>query len=332
MNINSVDLRQLRYFVAVAEELHFGRAARRLHISQPPLSQQIMTLESNLGVQLLIRNNRRVSLTESGKYLLRAAQDILREVHQAAEHTRMVSLGAIGRIRIGVHFSVPLHPFVGLMLQRFRAVNPQIRLEITLHDKPDQTQLTDIENGLFDIGLIWLNRNQRSARTQCHDLVFNPLQAYIPAGHELSNLPAIAAKDLAEAHLVGPVRGVGSQLHEAIMQFVGASGADSNILYEAQQMPIMLNMVAAGQGVALLPDFLQRLNLPGVVARPLDFGSRKPVGMMLNLLARTSDSDAAQAGFIRMATEYARIYQNAPRDASGNLLPEADLFAAPGTN
>lgn len=328
MNINSIDLKQLRYFVAVAEELHFGRAARRLHMSQPPLSQQIMALESNLGVRLLVRNNRRVALTESGKYLLQAAQDLLRGVHHAAEYTRLVALGAVGRIRIGVHFSVPLHPYIGLMLQRFRAVNPKIRLEITLHDLRDQSQITDIENGLVDIDLVWLSRSQRGGNTRRHDLVFNPLRAFLPEGHPLAALPVIGVKDLAEAQLIGPTRSAGSQLHEAMMQFIGASGLETNILYEAGQMPIIVNMVAAGQGIALLPDFLQRLNIPGVVTRPLDYGQRKPAGMMLNLVARTSKSDAAHESFIRMATEYAAIYRNAPRDGMGHILPEPDLFAA----
>ncbi len=327
MNINSIDLRQLRYFVAVAEELHFGRAARRLHISQPPLSQQIMTLESNLGVQLLVRNNRKVALTESGKYLLGAAQDLLRDVHHAAEHTRMVALGAVGRIKIGVHFSAPLHTYVGSMLQRFRAANAQVRLEITLYDKPDQAQMEEIENNTLDIVLGWVGRTQRESDTRRLDLVFNPLRAYLPQGHKLTDKEILSAKDLADAQLIGPSRGIGSQLHEAMAHFFGTVNFDSNILYESGQMPIIINMIAAGQGIALLPDFLQRMNIPGVVTRPLDFGTRKPAGMTLNLVSRRSKSDAALEEFIRMAVDYVPVYQSAPRDWTGHEIADHAALA-----
>ena len=311
MNINNINLRQLRYFVAVAEELHFGRAARRLRISQPPLSQQIMALETELGTLLFARTNRKVALTEAGKYLHRVAQDLLRDVHQAAEHVHMMAQGAVGRIRIGVHFSVPLHPYIGPMLQRFRAANPQVRLEITLHDKAGQQQWADIDSGAVDMALVWMNRHHLG-RGRHYDLVTNPLQVFLPASHPLAARPELTAADLATAQLIGPPRGIGSQLYEAMLLLFGNRDFETQILYEAVQMPIIMNMVAAGQGIALLPDFLGRLNMQGIVTRPIACATRQPPGMTLNLLAHAAAPTAAHEQFIATATSFAAAYQNTP--------------------
>jgi DNA-binding transcriptional LysR family regulator len=319
MHINNIGLRQLRYFVAVAEELHFGRAAKRLHISHPPLSQQIMALEQELGTRLLERTNRRVALTEAGKYLHHAAQKLLQDMNHAAEHVRMVAQGAVGRIRIGVHFSVPLHPYVGLLMQRFRASNPQVRLEIMLHDKNDQSQLGDIENSVLDLGLLWVNRDHHGD-VRRFDLVFNPLRAYLPEGHPLAAQEVLTVDDLQGERLIGPPRGVGSQLYEAMTAFFGSTGYAQNILYEAGQMPIIMNMVAAGQGIALLPDFLQRLYIMGTVTRPLAVTTPNRPGMMLNLVARHNPEDAAQEQFIHMAVAVAALYQNTPHDGMGHMV------------
>ena len=308
MDINNINLRQLRYFVAVAEELHFGRAAQRLHISQPPLSQQIMALENELSARLFVRTNRKVALTEAGKYLHRVAQGILRDVRQTAEHVRMVAQGAVGRIRIGVHFSASLHPCVGPMLQRFHTAHPQVRLEITLHDKAGRMQWADIAGGNIDMALIWMNRHYDGGG-RYYNLVTNPLRVFLPIGHPLAAQTAIAVKDLATAQLIGPPRGIGSQLYEAMLQLFGSHDFESQILYEAVQMPIIMNMVAAGQGIALLPDFLGHLNMQGIVTRPITSPSGHVPGMTLNLLARATAPDAVYANFIDTAIAFAAQHQ-----------------------
>ncbi|MGB4101950.1 MAG: LysR substrate-binding domain-containing protein [Alphaproteobacteria bacterium] len=309
MDINNINLRQLRSFIAVAEELHFGRAAQRLHISQPPLSQQIMALENELSAKLFVRTNRKVALTEAGKYLYRVAQNILDDVRQTAEHVRMVAQGAVGRIRIGVHFSASLHPLVGPMLQRFRADHPQVRLEITLHDKAGQMQWHDIAAGTVDMALIWMNRHyDGGGRT--YNLVTNPLRAFLPVGHALAAQPAVTVQDLAKAQLIGPPRGIGSQLYGAMLQLFGSHDFEAQILYEAVQMPIIMNMVAAGQGVALLPDFLGQLNMQGIVTRPIVTPSGHVPGMTLNLLTRASAPDAVYANFIDTAVAFGAQYQS----------------------
>lgn len=309
MHINQLGLRQVRYFVAVAEELHFGHAARKLHISQPPLSQQIKALEELLGVALFSRTNRTVALTEAGKYLLEEARRLLRGLDRAAEHTRLIGLGAVGRIRIGVHFSVPLHPFVGPMLQRFREANPQVRLEIVPHDQFDQLELMAVEGGSLDMALLWLSHAHRG-EVRRFDLVHEPLCAFVPAGHPLAARRSLAPDDLAEAPLVGPLRGRRSHLYETMLAFFGSPAFENQILYEGSHMPIILTMVAAGQGIALLPSFFARFNLQGVVALPLAIDTRPAPTMILQLAARNAPHDVVYENFIRNAEACATTYRS----------------------
>ncbi len=145
MRLNALDLRHLRYFVAVAETLHFGRAARQLNISQPPLSQQIQALEAHLGVPLFERTKRRVALTSAGVYLLPEAQRILRDVVRIAEQTQEASQGLTGHLRIGFNFSAPLHPVTSKLLQKFRLQYPRIKLELVLHERPTVWQMVDLK-------------------------------------------------------------------------------------------------------------------------------------------------------------------------------------------
>src|SRR4051812_37728862 len=132
MRINAIDLRQLRYFVSVAEELLFGRAAKKLNISQPPLSQQIKALENHLGVTLFHRTQRKVELTAAGAYLLPEAQRILQEMARVAGQTQRTEAGLSGYLRIGVNFSAPLHPFTPKLLEKFHKLYPDVHVELVL--------------------------------------------------------------------------------------------------------------------------------------------------------------------------------------------------------
>lgn len=310
MNINSLELRQLRYFVAVAEELHFGRAAKRLNISQPPLSQQIMAMEEHLGAPLFTRTNRRVALTESGKYLLRAAKNLLRDAKHITEHTRMVAQGVIGKVSVGVHLSAPLYPFVGHLLQQFRLTHPQIKLELVMHERPDLQQLVDIDSAALDVALVWIGRIHQSVDLRRFDLAYSPMRVFLPTGHPLTAKKRIHIRDLATEPMIAPLRTSGSQLYEVLIQQFSAAGYEPNLIYEGVSMPLMLSMVTAGQGVALLPSFLERLNVPGVVARPLDRITRAPAGVTLNLVARRQQTDGADELFIQHAVAFAAQYND----------------------
>ncbi len=314
MNINALELRQLRYFVAVAEELHFGRAAKRLNISQPPLSQQIMAMEEHLGVALFKRTNRHVALTEAGKYLLRAARNLLRDAKHVTEYTRMVAQGVIGKVSVGVHLSAPLYPFVGRLLQQFRHKHPQIRLELVMHERPDLQQLVDIDSAALDVALAWLGRIHQSVDLRRFDLVASPMRVFLPADHKLAQKERINLRDLAQEPIIAPPRTSGSQLYEVLIQQFSAAGYEPNLVYEGISMPLMLSMITAGQGLALLPEFLTRLKVPGVVMRPLDKVTRQPPTLTLNLVAHRQQTDAAHELFIQHAVAFAAGYRAADDD------------------
>jgi DNA-binding transcriptional LysR family regulator len=147
-----MDLRHLRYFTCVAEELHFGRAALRLGISQPPLSQQIRALEEELGVQLLERTSRRVRLTEAGRQFLPEARATIAQADQAARTARLAHRGEVGRLRLGFSTSVPFIPRVVDALSRFRQAYPQVSLE--LDELSRDEQMSRVERGLLDVAIM----------------------------------------------------------------------------------------------------------------------------------------------------------------------------------
>jgi len=307
MRINAIDLRQLRYFVAVAEELHFGRAARRLNLSQPPLSQQIMALEEHLGVMLFQRTKRHVALTPAGQHLLPEARRILRDMERIAEQTKEAQKGLTGHLRIGANFSAPLHPFTSRLLQRFRQHYPQIGIELVLHERPNLLQLVDIQAHDLDAALVWLDEGHVPSSIVRFDMARDPLSVALPIGHPLVAQQRITALDLKEVAMIAPSQHAGTQLYDGIWRLFAPLGSQPHIVYESPNMPFTLNMVAAGQGIALLPDFLQKLPVSGVVFRPLAVprGMKTP-SMTLNLIAPRLGLKAAATHFIEIAKKTAK--------------------------
>ncbi len=307
MRINAIDLRQLRYFIAVAEELHFGRAARRLNMSQPPLSQQIMALEEHLDVMLFQRTKRHVALTPAGLHLLPEARRILRDMERLAEQTREAQRGLTGHLRIGANFSAPMHPFTSRLLQRFQQHYPHIGIELVLYELPSILQLVDIQAYDLDAALVWLDEGHLSPNIVRFDLARDMLCVALPLGHPLARKQKIAAIDLQEEAMIAPPAHAGTQLYDGIRWIFAALGSQPRIVYESPNMPFSLNMVAAGQGIAILPEFLQKLPVSGVVYRPLVVPrSVKKPSMTMNLIAPRLGLKATTAHFIEVAKKLAK--------------------------
>jgi DNA-binding transcriptional LysR family regulator len=303
MNINAVDFRQLRYFVAVAEELHFGRAARRLNMSQPPLSQQIKALENFLGIPLLRRTNRHVELTPAGHYLLPEAQRLLREMSQVAERTKQAEAGLTGHLRIGVNFSAPFHPFTSRLLQLFRERYPHVQTELVLHERPNILQLADIRSFDLDLALIWLDDSHQKADIFRLDLAKDDIQAVVSSDHPLAKKPRIHIRDFQDLPFISQPRHAGTQRYDCIMKAFASIDAQPRTMYEALQMPLVMSMVAAGQGVSLLPGFSRNLPIEGVMFRPLSLPRGKPPYMTFNLISTTIRRNAAADNFIAIAQQ-----------------------------
>jgi DNA-binding transcriptional LysR family regulator len=260
-----VELRQLRYFVAVAEELHFRRAAARLHISQPPLSQQISQLEDELGCRLLNRTRRSVELTPAGETFLRDARAMLGELESAVATARRVDAGQAGLLRVSFVGSALLSIVPGI-IQRFRRGRPEV--EIELRERSTLAQLRALSVGVVDVGLV---RPPIEPDDALHTEVVmrERTVAAIPAGHPLARLARVPLKRLAAEPLVLFPREQAPGFHDLLTGRLAATGTSPHVVQYAPEMLTIIGLVAAGIGVSPVPASVARLGLEGVTYRPL---------------------------------------------------------------
>jgi DNA-binding transcriptional LysR family regulator len=260
-----VELRQLRYFVAVAEELHFRRAAARLHISQPPLSQQISQLEDELGCRLLNRTRRSVELTPAGETFLRDARAMLGELEAAVATARRVDAGQAGLLRVSFVGSALLSIVPGI-IQRFRRGRPEV--EIELRERSTLAQLRALSVGVVDVGLV---RPPIEPDETLHTEVVmrERTVAAIPAGHPLARLARVPLKRLAAEPLVLFPREQAPGFHDLLTGRLAATGTSPHVVQYAPEMLTIIGLVAAGIGVSPVPASVARLGLEGVTYRPL---------------------------------------------------------------
>lgn len=289
-----MELRHLRYFVAVAEELHFGRAAERLNIAQPPLSQQIRALEEELGVRLFDRSNRRVRLTEAGATFLGRARRILDSAELAAGEARRAARGELGRIAVGIMSSAMLPTFPSI-LRRYRSEWPDV--EITFDQFHSNEQLHAVGEGRIDLGFVDIAMRD-SIEVNGVDVRIEPLwretlMAALPLEHRLAGRRSLALSELAEDPFVMMPRLPATGLYDRVIQFCQAAGFSPAVRQEASQLPAVVTLVAAGVGVALVP---------GCIAAPwhglLAFVPvREPLHIDVAAIRRADNASAALAAF-----------------------------------
>ena len=204
-----MELRHLRYFIAVAEELNFTRAAERLHIGQPPLSQAIQVLEADVGAQLFERTKRWVRMTEAGRLFLDDARRILDLAGQAAETARRAQRGEAGELRIGFTFSTPLTPLFATVINRYRQLYPAVTL--TLHEMSTQPQLDALVQRTLDLGFVRPLESAMPDQIALTALRQDPLVAVLPAALHLARKKTIAIAELTDMPFVmyPPTAGTG---------------------------------------------------------------------------------------------------------------------------
>jgi len=259
-----MELRHLRYFVAVAEELNFRRAAERLHISQPPLTAQIQQLERILEVQLFERNKQRVLLTAAGRELLIHAERILADV--AATRVKVVNAmsGDGGELRIGYTESAIYVGFILETIQRFRSERPAVKL--TLYPMKSTAQLAALERGELDIGFVWALPDRPSTLLEYETIWDEPLMMAAPRENPLAQVGRrLCLADLAAEPFVTISRDSGA----LFFRTMNALCQTPEIAYEAPDLTTVLGLVASGAGVAIVPAAMQRLQTPGVVYRSI---------------------------------------------------------------
>ncbi|QIY80486.1 LysR family transcriptional regulator [Chromobacterium violaceum] len=281
-----MELRHLRYFLAVAEELHFTRAAERLHIGQPPLSQQIQALEAELGAPLFRRHQRKVELTAAGQQLLPRARQILADSAAAAAAVRRAADGETGELRIGFTSSLPLTPILHHSLQHYRQAYPEVRL--TLSEMFTAGQFDALERRQLDLGFVRFNGPTPSPLIRVEELHRDRLLAVVPSAHPLAERKTLPLKLLAGEPLIGYPRESGSGLSDVVRQLALQNGLELKMVQEAGEAITQIGLVAAGVGIAILPSPLECVQIPAVRYVPLsDDGAYLSMG-----IAVRSDEDS----------------------------------------
>ena len=286
-----MELRHLRYFLCVAEEMHFGRAARRLGISQPPLSQQIRALEEELGAPLFERTSRRVSLTEVGRRFEVEARATLAQADHAMRAARRAHLGQIGELALGFTASGPFVPRVASALYRFRQTHPHV--ELTLREMGRDDQVEAVEKGELDMGLVrGFDMPIIPAGLAATKLLEEDMMLAIRHDHPLANRPADPAiADLRDEPIVLYTATQGAGFNEDFVARCEQEGFRPRITQEAGSLATLLGLAAAGFGSTLLARSLTRLHVDNLVYRRM----ATPVLTRLWLIQRATPSPTAQA-------------------------------------
>lgn len=259
-----LELRHLRYFVAVAEELHFGRAAARLGIAQPPLSQQIKRIERLLDVELFRRTRRHVELTDVGVLLLGEARDLLAHASRVGEAIRHAAAGNAGTVRLGFVGSAT-HEVLPMLLRRFREDSPDAR--VVPSELATTEQVAAISAGTLDAGLVRMPIASTEVAT--HALMEEPLVIVLPDFHPLAHRRRLPLAALAGEAFVMWGRQLNPLFHDEVISACLEAGFSPNVTQEAGEMPTIVSLVSAGLGVSLVPASMERQRTSGVVYVPL---------------------------------------------------------------
>jgi DNA-binding transcriptional LysR family regulator len=260
-----IELRLFRYFVAVAEALHFTRAAESLGMAQPPLSQQIKKLENEMGVQLFRRSQRKVELTEAGEVFLEQARRTLRTAEQAVEDARRAAAGRAGRLAIGMVSSATYEDLIAAVVLRFRVQCPNVELVLQELTTPQQIRLLHTRE--IQVGFI---------RPPIQDLAIalemvkrEPLLVALPAAHPLAERKQVPIAALATEPWVTLPSDLGMGFYNLVMSLCREAGFTPKVSQVATQIHTMISLVAAGLGVTLVPASVSSLRRAGVVYRKL---------------------------------------------------------------
>lgn len=295
-----IEMRLLRQFIAVAEELHFHRAAERLHMAQPPLSQAIRKLEEEIGARLLERSNRSVTLTAAGTSFLETARRLTAQLNDGVEQARRMAAGIEGRLVISfidtAHYTV-LPP----ILRAFRSRYPNI--ELALREATTIEQVEALEAGEADVGFVRQPgslRHQLTLETVCKEAI----PVALPDEHHCASAKIVRLSNLAADGFVSTPRSEGPGLHDQFITLCRLAGFSPRIVQEARQMQTVAGLVAAGLGVALVPESLAEAERSGVTYRPVKVKAPDSLRHTDLLMAwDTSRTSPARDSLLQLARE-----------------------------
>ena len=259
-----MELRHLRYFLALADELHFGRAAQRLAISQPPLTVAIQQLEAEVGAPLFLRNSRGVQLTAAGQALVPAAQAAIDGAAQALHAARDAASGQVGRLSVGFAGTM-LYRGLPQMLRRFQAEHA--RLQLTLRELSSSEQIVELQHARLDAGFAHVSHAPAGLAAQL--VSSQPFVACVPAVHALARKRTLPLDALAPEPLALVSRSVSPDYHARIVAACQAAGFTPQPLHEMQHWLSVVSLVSQGLAVALVPAALQQAQLAGAAFVPV---------------------------------------------------------------
>ena len=290
-----MELRHIRYFLAVAEELNFTRAAARVGIGQPPLSQQIRDLEHEIGSPLFHRIPQGAALTEAGKAFLDEVRTVPQQVGRAIRAAQRAGRGEIGLLRVGFTGSAPFNPIVTAAIRGFKRAYPDVDLSL------EETNTTRLISGLADgvLDAVFL----RSARLEreglkLHPLSDEPMILVLPAGHPAAKSEKTDLSSLRDDPLILTPRGVGQTLYDTVIAACRAAGFEPILGQSAPQMGSVVNLVAAELGFSIVPASMRQLQVTGVVYREIE---GVPPIAKLALAYRRGESSSIVRNFIAQA-------------------------------
>jgi DNA-binding transcriptional LysR family regulator len=293
-----MELRHLRYFVAVAEELHFGRAAERLHIAQPPLSQQIRQLEAEVGVALFERTSRRVRLTEAGQVFLEEVRPLLDGVGRAAERARRAGRGEVGWLSVGFVASAG-YGVLPDILRRFHERYPEVELSlIELHGGEQGAALRD---GRIHVGFTRVPAAEEGIVQEV--VVEEPLLAALPSAHRLATRLAVRLDDLAGEPFIQFPAQSSSGYAEYVLGVCRGAGFTPNVVQKTGELATAVSLVVAGIGVSLVPAPVQNLRREGVVYRPVTTDGHNSPTIGLTMMYRDADPSPVLPRFLAVTRE-----------------------------
>ena len=291
-----IELRHLRYFVAVAEDLHFGHAAVRLHLAQPPLSQQIRKLEEIVGHRLFVRTSRAVKLTSAGEVLLDRARRTLREIQNDLEEARSVGRGEVGFLKVGFIGSGMLTS-LPQMLRHYRTQHPRVNLQLREFYTAGAVQA--LAEGSVDVGI--LRDSGPAEGLEVETLFSERFIAVLPASHKLAKRKTLSAAELRNEPFVFFAPGVGRRAYEKPVSLCEAHGFRPQVVQEAPQWLTILRLVGAGLGVTIAPACVATIAAPDVVCRKL---REAGVASDIELAWRTGDDRAIVNTFCKIARSH----------------------------
>ncbi|HAB02560.1 MAG TPA: LysR family transcriptional regulator [Pseudomonas sp.] len=293
-----IETRLLRQFIAVAEELHFHKAALRLHMAQPPLSQAISRLEEKLGFSLFLRNKRAVKLTAAGMAFLETAYRTLKELEQGIEYARNVSEGVCGKLTITA-ISIAYYESLLTTLKKFREVYPNVRL--TIREMPSASQAKALLAGEADIGFMRKLPMSPDA-IESRLLLSEQILMALPANHHRAQQQLVDLRDFAEEDFVFTPQALGSGYHSQLIALCESAGFYPRIVQEASQIHTLIGLVACGFGVALVPESIAYSTLRDRVQfrpiRPIKGQPTPTMGLYMNWNAQ--NASPALGSFIAM--------------------------------